>query len=124
MTTAVTTTTTTHATAASAEQLRAHRPWAALILTGAVGGILSGLFAIGGAIVMVPLLEWRAGMDHRRAAATSLVAIIPTALVSSATYLAHADVDIVAAALTMSQQVDFHSIIRKVVHIAEYAAAQ
>ncbi|MBJ7340526.1 sulfite exporter TauE/SafE family protein [Mycolicibacterium sp.] len=78
--------------------VRAHTPWAALIFTGAIGGILSGLFAIGGAIVMVPLLVWRAGMDQRRAAATSLVAIIPTAIVSSATYLVHADVDIVAAA--------------------------
>ena len=74
-------------------------PWAALILTGAIGGVLSGLFAIGGAIVMVPLLVWRAGMDQRRAAATSLVAIIPTAVVSSATYLVHVDVDIAAAAL-------------------------
>ena len=79
--------------------VRVQTPWAALILTGALGGILSGLFAIGGAIVMVPLLVWRTGMDQRRAAATSLVAIIPTAVVSSATYLVHADVDIVAAAL-------------------------
>lgn len=74
-------------------------PWPALVLTGAIGGILSGLFAIGGAIVMVPLLVWRAGMDQRRAAATSLVAIIPTAVVGSAAYLFHADVDIVAAGL-------------------------
>ena len=73
--------------------------WSALIFTGAIGGILSGLFAIGGAIVMVPLLVWRTGMDQRRAAATSLVAIVPTAIVSSATYLIHADVDIGAAAL-------------------------
>ncbi|MEV3901109.1 sulfite exporter TauE/SafE family protein [Mycobacterium sp. NPDC050551] len=73
--------------------------WAALILTGAVGGVLSGLFAVGGAIVMVPLLVWRAGMDQRRAAATSLVAIMPTAVVSSATYLVHVDVDIAAVAL-------------------------
>ncbi|TPG36695.1 sulfite exporter TauE/SafE family protein [Mycolicibacterium hodleri] len=80
-------------------KVNAHIPWAALILIGAIGGILSGLFAIGGAIVMVPLLVWRAGMDQRLAAATSLVAIIPTAIVSSATYLVHADVDIMAAAL-------------------------
>lgn len=74
-------------------------PWGSLIVTGAIGGVLSGLFAIGGAIVMVPLLVWRVGMDQRRAAATSLVAIIPTAVVSSATYLTHADVDIIAAGL-------------------------
>jgi uncharacterized membrane protein YfcA len=77
-------------------------PWAALFLTGAVGGILSGLFAIGGAIAMVPLLVWRAGMDQRRAAATSLVAVIPTAVASSATYLAHGAVDVVAALLISS----------------------
>jgi uncharacterized membrane protein YfcA len=79
--------------------LSTNTPWAVLILTGAIGGVLSGLFAIGGAILMVPLLVWRAGMDQRRAAATSLVAIIPTAVVSSATYLVHADVDLVVAAL-------------------------
>ncbi len=71
--------------------------WAPLAAIGIVGGVLSGLFAIGGAILMVPLLVWRAGMDQRRAAATSLVAIIPTGLVSSATYLLHGDVDVVAA---------------------------
>ena len=38
-------------------------------------------------------------MDQRQAAATSLVAIIPTAIVSSATYLIHGYVNIVAALL-------------------------
>lgn len=84
--------------AAPSRSMPAETSWVAIVLIGAVGGILSGLFAIGGAILMVPLLVWRAGMDQRRAAATSLVAIIPTAVVSSATYLLHADVDIVAAA--------------------------
>ena len=79
--------------------IAARTPWAALILIGAIGGVLSGLFAIGGAILMVPLLVWRAGMDQRRAAATSLVAIIPTAVASSATYLIHGAVDVIAAAL-------------------------
>lgn len=71
--------------------------WATLAVIGVIGGVLSGLFAIGGAILMVPLLVWRAGMDQRRAAATSLVAIIPTGLVSSVTYLVHGDVNVVAA---------------------------
>ena len=48
---------------------------------------------------MVPLLMWRAHLDQRRAAATSLVAIIPAAAVSSATYLAHGDINIVGGAL-------------------------
>ena len=70
--------------------------WATLAAIGAVGGALSGLFAIGGGILMVPLLVWRARMNQRRAAATSLLAIIPAAVVSSATYLAHGDVDVIA----------------------------
>jgi len=73
--------------------------WGTLMLIGLIGGTLSGLFAIGGAIVMVPLLVWRAGMDQRRAAATSLVAVIPTAVAGSATYLVHGAVDVTAAAL-------------------------
>jgi uncharacterized membrane protein YfcA len=74
------------------------RPWLALALIGVVGGILSGLFAIGGGILMVPLLVWRAQLDQRRASATSLAAILPAAVVGSATYLAHGEVDIAAAA--------------------------
>jgi uncharacterized membrane protein YfcA len=38
-------------------------------------------------------------MDQRRAAATSLVAIVPTALVSSTTYLLNGQVDLTAAVL-------------------------
>lgn len=72
--------------------------WATFAVIGLIGGALSGMFAIGGGIMMVPLLVWRARMDQRRAAATSLVAIIPTAIVSSATYLIHGDVNVVAAA--------------------------
>lgn len=90
--------TTTTQRAVVQQRLRDRTPWAAFVLTGAIGGVLSGLFAIGGAVVMVPLLMWRTDMDQRRAAATSLVAIVPTAVVSSATYLLHADLDVVAAA--------------------------
>jgi uncharacterized membrane protein YfcA len=57
--------------------------WATLAAIGAVGGVLSGLFAIGGGILMVPLLIWRAHLGQRQAAATSLVAVIPAAAVSS-----------------------------------------
>jgi uncharacterized membrane protein YfcA len=73
--------------------------WGTLAAVGAVGGIMSGLFAIGGGIVMVPLLIWRLGLDQRQAAATALVAVIPAAAASSATYLAHGDVNIAGAAL-------------------------
>ncbi|WP_353814914.1 sulfite exporter TauE/SafE family protein [Agromyces sp. SYSU T00266] len=70
-----------------------------LALVGVVGGLLSGLFGVGGGIVMVPLLILLAGMDQRRASATSLAAIVPTALAGSIAYLANGQVDLVAAAL-------------------------
>ena len=72
--------------------------WVALVLIGIVGGTLSGLFAIGGGILMVPLLVWRAHLDQRHASATSLVAIIPVAIASSGTYLLNGEVDVLAAA--------------------------
>ncbi len=72
--------------------------WGSVAAIGFIGGVLSGLFAIGGGILMVPLLVWRAGLDQRRAAATSLVAIVPTAFVSSVTYLLNGAVDVVAGA--------------------------
>ncbi|MDR2347818.1 MAG: sulfite exporter TauE/SafE family protein, partial [Bifidobacteriaceae bacterium] len=53
---------------------------------GAVGGLLSGLFGVGGGVAMVPLLIWLARLDQRRASATSLAAIIPTAVVGALTY--------------------------------------
>ena len=72
--------------------------WVTLTVIGAIGGTLSGLFAIGGGILMVPLLVWRARMDQRSAAATSLIAVVPSAIVGSGTYLAHGDADLVAGA--------------------------
>lgn len=73
--------------------------WPALVTIGVIGGVLSGLFAIGGSILMVPLLMWRGHFDQRRASATSLAAIMPTAVVSSAAYLFHGQVDVLAAAI-------------------------
>lgn len=70
--------------------------WVALVMIGVVGGVLSGLFAIGGGILMVPLLTWRAHLDQRAASATSLVAIIPTAITSSGVYFLKGEVDVAA----------------------------
>lgn len=75
------------------------RRYLALALVGAVGGLLSGAFGVGGGIVMVPLLIWLAGFDQRHAAATSLVAIVPTAIAGSASYLAQGEVNLIAGAL-------------------------
>lgn len=70
-----------------------------LIAVGALGGLLSGAFGVGGGIVMVPLLGLLLRMDQRRAAATSLVAIVPTAVVGTIQYLVKGEVDVVAALL-------------------------
>ncbi len=78
---------------------RGPRYWVALAVTGVIGGILSGAFGVGGGILMVPLLIGLTGMDQKRAAATSLVAIIPTAIAGSATYFANGEVDLVVALL-------------------------
>jgi len=60
---------------------------------------MSGLFGVGGGIVMVPLLATLAGLDHRRAAATSLAAIVPTSLAASIGYATGGAIDLLAAVL-------------------------
>jgi uncharacterized membrane protein YfcA len=60
--------------------------WWRFAIVGLAGGLLSGLFGVGGGIVMVPLLVLVAGLDQRRAAAASLLAIVPTAAVGATTY--------------------------------------
>lgn len=75
------------------------RYWTILAVIGIVGGALSGLFGIGGGIIMVPLLVTFAGLNQRQAAATSLAAIIPTAIIGSITYLVNGEIDVVAGAI-------------------------
>ena len=57
-----------------------------VLLTGAGAGFLSGLFGVGGGLVIVPALMTVLGMSQRRAAATSLAAIVLTAAVGSVSY--------------------------------------
>ena len=75
------------------------RRWAVLAAVGAAGGVLSGLLGVGGGLLMVPLLITLAGMDHRKASATSLVAIAPAALAGSINYLARGQADLRLAAI-------------------------
>ena len=60
-----------------------------VIATGVGAGFLSGLFGVGGGLVIVPALMAVLRMDQRRASATSLAAIIVTAAVGSGTYALH-----------------------------------
>lgn len=68
-----------------------------LLITGAVGGFLSGFFGVGGGIIMVPLLMLWAQFDQRRASATSLLAIVPTSIVGALTYGVNHQVDFAVA---------------------------
>ncbi|WP_366179915.1 sulfite exporter TauE/SafE family protein [Actinomyces timonensis] len=71
-----------------------------LALAACVGlgaGVLSGLFGVGGGLVLVPALVAILGMGQRRAAATSLVAIIPASLAGTVTYALRGDVSLAAA---------------------------
>lgn len=56
------------------------------VAIGLVAGFASGMFGVGGGIVMVPLLVLVAHLDQRQASATSLFAIVPTALVGAMRY--------------------------------------
>lgn len=47
-----------------------------LALTGTLAGLFSGLFGVGGGVVIVPLLVLWVGVDVRTATGTSLAAIV------------------------------------------------
>jgi len=57
------------------------------------------MFGVGGGIIMVPLLMLLARMDQRRASATSLVAIAPSALVGTIGYGLQGEIAWIAGAL-------------------------
>jgi len=60
---------------------------AGVLAIGITGGIASGMFGIGGGVIMVPLLGLLLGFAQHRAQGTSLVALIPpTGLLAVLTY--------------------------------------
>jgi uncharacterized protein len=71
-----------------------------LVALGALAGALAGLLGVGGGIVMVPGLVLLAGLSPAVAKGTSLVVIIPTALVGTARNMQRGDVDLPVAAAT------------------------
>ena len=55
----------------------------AAALLGLAAGVLAGLFGVGGGILFVPTLTLVLGLTQLHAEATSLLAIIPTALIGA-----------------------------------------
>jgi uncharacterized protein len=68
-------------------------------VVGAAAGGLSGLFGVGGGILIVPGLVLIGGMGQRQAHATSLAAIVPIAVAGAIGYALEGAVDWPAAAL-------------------------
>jgi uncharacterized protein len=71
-------------------------------LVGAIAGALSGLFGVGGGIVIVPGLTGLTTMTQRMAHGVSLAAIVPIAAAGVLGYLLDAKVNFVVAALLVS----------------------
>lgn len=75
--------------------------WVRAAGIGVAAGILSGLFGVGGGIIMVPLLVAWFALDQRRASATSLLAIVPIATASAAGYARNGNIDLAAGLLLL-----------------------
>jgi uncharacterized membrane protein YfcA len=67
-------------------------------VVGLVGGVLAGLFGVGGGIIFVPALALILGLTQLHAEASSLLAILPTAAVGSWRQYRYGNVDLRAAA--------------------------
>jgi uncharacterized membrane protein YfcA len=62
--------------------------YARVLIAGAVVGLLTGFFGVGGGFIIVPVLTLAFGLGFRRAVATSLVIITLTGLAALASHLA------------------------------------
>lgn len=67
------------------------------VAIGLAAGLLSGLFGVGGGILIVPALVFGLGLDQRLAHGTSLAAIIPIAIGGLITFQLAGEVDWVIA---------------------------
>jgi uncharacterized protein len=68
------------------------------VAVGAVSGVASGIFGIGGGVLIVPGLIYLAGFTQHRAAGTSLAVLLPPiGLAATLEYYRHGNVDIGAA---------------------------
>jgi uncharacterized membrane protein YfcA len=64
------------------------------VLIGLVAGVVAGLLGVGGGALFVPALTIGLGLSQLDAEATSLLAIIPVALVGAVRHRSHGNVDL------------------------------
>lgn len=77
-----------------------HPPLPLLIAIGIVSGLLSGLFGIGGGILIVPALIYLVGFGQHLATGTSLaVLLLPVGLGAAIEYYRQSNVNVYAAAV-------------------------
>jgi len=69
------------------------------VAVGVVAGLTSGLFGVGGGIIIVPALALVAGFSQKLATGTSLTAIVPISAAGVVGYALSGEVDWVAAGL-------------------------
>ena len=74
-------------------------PWVAVAAAGLVAGFTSGLFGVGGGIVVVPALTLLARFPAKLATGTSLTAIVPISIAGAVGYATAGEVDAAYAAL-------------------------
>jgi uncharacterized protein len=65
-----------------------------IFMIGAASGLFSGLFGVGGAIILIPLLVGKLNLDQKVAQGTTLAFIIPVALVSGIIYTIQAHIQL------------------------------
>jgi uncharacterized protein len=71
---------------------------ALVLVIGCLAGVLAGLFGVGGGILFVPTLVLVLGLTQLHAEATSLLAILPTAVVGTWRQRRYGNVDLRVAA--------------------------
>jgi uncharacterized protein len=74
-------------------------PWGTVVAAGLVAGFTSGLFGVGGGIVVVPALTLLARFPPKLATGTSLTAIVPISIAGAIGYATSGEVDGAYAAL-------------------------
>lgn len=77
--------------------MRRRIDWLWFVAIGLIAGFMSGLFGVGGGILIVPMLITLAGFGQKRAAGTSLAAIFPISVAGVVSYAVNGDVALIAA---------------------------
>jgi len=68
-----------------------------LVIAGLAGGLLAGLFGVGGGVIFVPVLVLGLGLTQLHAEAASLLAILPTAVIGTWRQIRFGNTDVRAA---------------------------